>query len=90
MRDDHDNVTIDLLEHHDLAAPLAQGAQAPAQPAEQEPSRRGRGRPAKHANAAEKQKAYRERLKAAGFREVRVLVKDDYSDNEIINVKAAT
>ena len=84
MRDDNDNVTIDLLEHHDLD-PLAPGAQepAPALVATQEPSRRGRGRPAKHASAAEKQRAYRARLKAAGFREVRVLVKDGDSDNEI-------
>jgi len=35
-----------------------------------------RGRPAKHANAAAKQKAYRERQKAKGFREVKRYVLD--------------
>jgi TRAP-type C4-dicarboxylate transport system substrate-binding protein len=34
------------------------------------------GRPKQHANAAERQKAYRERLKAAGMREVKTMIKD--------------
>jgi len=35
-----------------------------------------RGRPAKHADAAARQKAYRERKKAEGMREVKVWMKD--------------
>ena len=38
------------------------------------PPPRKRGRPRKYASAAERQAAYRERLKAAGVREVRRLV----------------
>ena len=34
------------------------------------------GRPQKYADSAARQKAYRERLKAAGFREVKTMVKD--------------
>jgi len=41
-----------------------------------EAPKRGRGRPAQHADAAAKQKAYRERLKARGLREVRMQVRD--------------
>jgi hypothetical protein len=34
------------------------------------------GRPQKYADSAARQKAYRERMKAAGFREVKTMVKD--------------
>lgn len=34
------------------------------------------GRPRKHADAAARQKAYRERLKAAGMREIKTMVRD--------------
>jgi hypothetical protein len=37
---------------------------------------RSAGRPRKHGTAATRQKAYRERLKALGMREVRVMVRD--------------
>jgi hypothetical protein len=40
-----------------------------------EPARRP-GRPAKHADAAARQKAYRERLKERGLREVKRVVRD--------------
>ena len=40
-----------------------------------EPPRRP-GRPAKHADAAARQKAYRERLKERGMREVKRVVRD--------------
>lgn len=42
-----------------------------------EPTKRGRGRPRKHIDGAAKQKAYRERQRAAGMREERRWVKDD-------------
>jgi len=81
MKDDHDNVTIDLLEHHSLASePAIQGSKALQLPAE--PERRGRGRPAKHTSNADKQKAYRERLKAAGFKEIRKQVKVAQDETE--------
>lgn len=38
--------------------------------------KRGRGRPKKYETVAERQKAYRERLKAQGFRVVSRVVKD--------------
>ena len=41
-----------------------------------EPAKRGRGQPKKHADAAAKQKAYRERLKAEGKRVVSRVVLD--------------
>lgn len=44
--------------------------------------KRGRGRPAKHANAAAKQKAYREKKKAAGQRELRHWVADVRDDSK--------
>ena len=37
---------------------------------------RPRGRPAKHADAAARQRAYRERLKARGMREITRVVRD--------------
>lgn len=37
---------------------------------------RNAGRPKIYANAAEKQKAYRERLKAKGLREIKRIVRD--------------
>ena len=39
--------------------------------------KRPRGRPAKYASHAERQKAYRERQKARGLREVRAWVPDE-------------
>lgn len=41
-----------------------------------EPEKRGRGRPAKYADAAERQKAYRARLKERGMREIKRIVRD--------------
>lgn len=41
-----------------------------------EPEKRGRGRPKQHADQAARQKAYRERLKAAGKRVLSVVVTD--------------
>jgi hypothetical protein len=43
---------------------------------ELEPTTAKRGRPAKHASAAARQKAYRERQKAQGLREVKRYVRD--------------
>ena len=76
MKDDHDNVTIDLLEHHELTSspPVAQ--------APEEPERRGKGRPAKYSSNAARQKAYRERLKANGFREIRRQVRVGQEESE--------
>lgn len=76
MKDDHDNVTLDLLEHHELVSSTS------ASQEQTEPARRGKGRPAKHTSNAERQRAYRERLKAAGFREVRHLVRDISDETE--------
>lgn len=41
-----------------------------------EPEKRGRGRPRTHADQAARQKAYRQRLKAAGKRVLSVVVTD--------------
>ena len=41
-----------------------------------EPPRRGRGRPRQHADAAAKQRAYRERCKQAGKRVISAVVTD--------------
>lgn len=41
-----------------------------------DPPPRRPGRPAKHADAAARQKAYRERLKERGMREVKRVVRD--------------
>ena len=42
--------------------------------------KRGRGRPASHTDAAARQKAYRERLKAKGMRVVSRIVRDVRDD----------
>jgi hypothetical protein len=63
MKDRYDQKTLELPLTVD--APLA----APDAP-------KKRGRPPRHANAAAKQKAYRERLKARGMREVSRVVPD--------------
>lgn len=42
----------------------------------QEPEKRGRGRPAQYSSAAERQRAYRQRLKERGLREVKRIVRD--------------
>lgn len=43
-----------------------------------------RGRPAKHADAAARQKAYRERKKAEGLREVKVWTKDVRDADQVL------
>lgn len=43
-----------------------------------------RGRPAKHADAAARQKAYRERKKLEGMREVKSWVKDVRDDDQVL------
>lgn len=65
MKDRYDQKTLEL--------PGMGAAREPA-PAPDEPKKRGR--PPVHANAAAKQKAYRERLKSRGMREVRRVVRD--------------
>jgi len=49
----------------------------------EEPPQKKRGRPAKHANAAEKQKAYRARKKEEGLREVKRYVRDVRDDTPL-------
>lgn len=44
--------------------------------------KRGRGRPASHTDAAARQKAYRERLKAKGMRVVSRIVRDVRDDTK--------
>lgn len=44
--------------------------------------KRGKGRPKKYATVAERQKAYRERLKANGFRVVSKVVKDTRNESQ--------
>jgi hypothetical protein len=65
MKDRYDQKTFELPGMEDTPAPA---------PAPDTPTRRGR--PPVHANAAAKQKAYRERLKSRGMREVRRVVRD--------------
>lgn len=65
MKDQHDHKTLEL--------PLPEVALASAS-VTAEPKKRGR--PRVHADAAVKQKAYRQRLKARGMREVRRVVRD--------------
>lgn len=43
-----------------------------------------RGRPAKHADAAARQKAYRERKKAEGMREVKAWTKDVRDADQVL------
>ena len=43
-----------------------------------------RGRPAKHVNAAARQKAYRERKKLEGMREIKHWVKDVRDDEQML------
>jgi hypothetical protein len=47
------------------------------------PEKRGRGRPQQYASAAEKQRAYRERLKAEGKRVVARVVRDVRGDQPL-------
>ena len=67
MKDEADNVTAELSA---LGQAAAEPAAEPAAPA------RGRGRPRVYSSAAERQKAYRARQKAAGLRVVAVVVRD--------------
>lgn len=59
-----------------------------------EPAKRGRGRPRKYESAAERQKAYRERLKAQGKRTIQRVVKDVRNDDvlksDIIDLSAVS
>ena len=48
----------------------------PAPAPEPTPLRRGRGRPRQYANAAERQRAYRERLRERGMRTITRVVRD--------------
>lgn len=65
MKDQHDHKTLELPLSEDALA----SASVPAAP-------KKRGRPRVHADAAAKQKAYRQRLKARGMRVVRRVVRD--------------
>ncbi|MCG9080962.1 hypothetical protein [Laribacter hongkongensis] len=47
-------------------------------------SMRKRGRPAKHVDAAARQKAYRERKKAEGMREVKTWTKDVRDADQVL------
>lgn len=46
-----------------------------------------RGRPAKYATAAERQKAYRQRLKEAGYREIKRTVIDVRDESQPLSSK---
>jgi hypothetical protein len=70
MKDQHDHRTLELPLMEDTPASV---------PALDVPKKRGR--PPVHSNAAAKQKAYRERLKARGLREVRRVVRDCRDDS---------
>jgi hypothetical protein len=74
MKDQYDHKTLELPLMEDAPA----SASAPDVP-------KKRGRPPVHPSAAAKQKAYRQRLKVRGMREVRRVVRDRRDDSAALH-----